>query len=64
MGLRIQQHTIDDFKVAMQQFFPGYFVADMKLPKEFHYQINFLWDYLTWNIDWTDITYDKPEFDF
>ena len=47
----------------MQEFFPSYFVTDVNLPTEFHYQINFLWDYATWNIDWTDIHYDKPEFD-
>ena len=63
MGLRIQEHTIDQFKLAMQEFFPNYFITDINLPTEFHYTINFLWDYMTWNIDWTDIHYDKPEFD-
>ena len=47
----------------MQEFFPQYFIADMNLPTDYHYQVDFLWETMVWNIDWSDIHYDKPEFD-
>ena len=47
----------------MADFFPTYFVADMNLPTDYHYSINFLLDLLTWDFVYTDITYDTPKFD-
>ena len=63
MGIRMEQHTVDAFKKAMQEFFPTYFAADMNLPQRYQYQLNFLLDAITWNIQWYDIAYDTPTFD-
>ena len=63
MGFRIAEHTVERFLGAMEGFFPRYFVADMKLPRKYHQQLSFLFEWATWNIWWRDIKYDQPEFD-
>jgi len=52
MALRLEQKTIESWKNAMQGFLPHYINADMNLPTSYKYQVGFLFDFLTWNVDW------------
>ena len=63
MALRIEQRTIEAFKRSMADFFPHYVVADMALPKREKYDFNWLFEYVQWTVEWSDITYDVPKFD-
>ena len=36
MGLRIAEHTVERFLSSMDDFFPTFFIADMKLPSSYH----------------------------
>ena len=47
----------------MSDFLPHYVVADMMLPKEEKYHFNWLFEYVQWTVEWTDISYDVPKFD-
>ena len=63
MALRLEQKTIEAFKTSMQDFFPHYVVADMMLPTSEKYTFNWLFEYVTWTVEWKDISYDVPKFD-
>ena len=64
MALRLEQKTIESFKRAMQGFLPHYINADLQLPKTYQYNVGFLFDFLTWTVNWKNIEYDVGEFDF
>ena len=64
MALRLEQKTIESFKRAMQGFLPHYINADLSLPKTYQYNVGFLFDFLTWTVNWKNIEYDVGEFDF
>ena len=48
----------------MQSFLPHYINADLDLPKTYQYHVGFLFDFLTWTVNWTNIKYDVGTFDF
>ena len=64
MALRLEQKTIDSWKRAMQEFLPHYINADLDLPKTYQYHVGFLFDFLTWTVNWSNIKYDVGTFDF
>ena len=47
----------------MAVFFPHYLNVDVQLPTEYHYKVAMFLDFLSWKIDWTDITYDSADLD-
>ena len=61
--MRVKKKSIDQFKTAMEVFFPKYLEADMNLPKEYSYQIRALFDIISYDVNFTDINYDKPHLD-
>jgi hypothetical protein len=63
MALRVEQRTIEAFKRSMADFFPHYVVADMQLPTREKYDFSWLFEYVQWTVEWSDITYDVPKFD-
>lgn len=64
MALRLEQKTINSWKSAMQSFLPHYINADLALPNTYKYHVGFLFDFLTWTVEWENIVYDKGKFDF
>jgi hypothetical protein len=63
MQLRLEQASVDGMKKAMAAFFPHYLNVDLQLPKEYHYTVGLFLDFLSYKIDWTDITYDSADLD-
>ena len=64
MAIRLEQQTVEAMKRAMQEFLPNYVQHDIGLPKTAEYAIR-PWDisWLSWEWNWTDITYSQPNFD-
>ena len=63
MIMRIEQHSINQVKNAMQEFLPHYLNFDMKLPTEYEYSFSLLFDLLVWNVKWTNISYSEAQLD-
>jgi hypothetical protein len=63
MALRLEENTILAWKKAMVEFLPRYINHDVKMPTEYSYTFGLLFDWLTWKVDWKDITYEYGEFD-
>lgn len=63
MALRLEEDTILAWKRAMVEFLPRYVNHDLKMPTEYHYTFGLLFDWLTWEVDWKNITYEYGEFD-
>jgi len=63
MQLRVRSQQLESFKKAMQNFFPHYLNVDYDLPKTYSYEVDMFFDLLTWDVEWTNITYAKAELD-
>ena len=67
MQVRLEQASINGFKSAMQKFLPHYFNTDLNLPKEYKYEFGMFpgmfFDWLSYKIEWTDITYTTADLD-
>ena len=63
MILRLEQRTLDKFKKAMETFLPHYINFDAHLPEQFEYHFHLLFEFLTWDVKWTNITYEKADLD-
>ena len=63
MQLRLEQKTLDAFQLAMADFLPKYVNTDLNLPTEYHYEFGLFLEILSYEIDWTNITYTKIDLD-
>merc|ERR1740117_2832690 len=61
--IRLEQKSIDSFKMAMQKFFPHYMNMDLNLPKEYKYEFGMFLDILSYKVEWTNITYTNADLD-
>ena len=59
MQLRLDQSTINGFRLAMSQFLPHYINFDLNLPTKYHYTIGLFIDELSLRIDWKEIEYEN-----
>ena len=46
----------------MSKFLPHYINEDLNLPNKFHYTLHLFFDFLSYRTDWTDIEYQKADF--
>jgi hypothetical protein len=63
VGVRIEQSTVEQWKVAMQRFLPHYITYDLKLAETEHWTFKTLFGLLKYHWTWTDIRYDQPDLD-
>ena len=63
MQLRMEQKTLDAFKKSMKRFLPQYVNTDLNLPTEYHYEFGLFLDILSYEVDWTNITYSEIDLD-
>jgi hypothetical protein len=63
MQLRMEQKTLDAFKKSMQRFLPQYVNHELPLPSTYHYDFGLFFDLLSYQVDWTDITYTDIDLD-
>lgn len=63
MQLRMEQKTLDAFKKSMRRFLPKYVNTDLNLPTEYHYEFGLFLDILSYEVDWTNITYTDIDLD-
>ena len=63
MQLRLEQSTLDAFKVAMKKFLPQYVNHELPLPDKYHYEFGLFFDLLSYTVDWTNITYTDIDLD-
>jgi hypothetical protein len=63
MQLRMEQKTLDAFKKSMKRFLPQYVNTDLNLPTEYHYEFGLFLDILSYEVDWTNITYTDIDLD-
>jgi len=63
MIMRIEQHSINQVKKAMEEFLPHYLNVDMQLPTEYEYTFSLMFDLLVWNVKWTNIQYSEAQLD-
>lgn len=47
----------------MSDFLPEYVNADLNLPTEYHYEFGLFLDILSYQVDWTNITYSNIDLD-
>ena len=63
MQVRLEQASIDGFRSAMQKFLPHYFNTDLNLPKEYKYEFGMFFDFYSYKVEWTNITYTAADLD-
>ena len=62
--LRLEQRTINEFKDAMEAFFPHYFNEEENhLPSDYEWTLNFLFNMFHIHFKWSKISYSAAEFD-
>jgi hypothetical protein len=54
---------MDALKSSMEKFLPHYVDADLNLPKEYKFDIEFFLDILSWHYKWTNIKYSNINMD-
>ena len=59
--MRMEQKTINAFKMAVGDLFPKMAKFKIGLPDHFHYKVGMFLDFLSYNINITDISYDDIE---
>jgi hypothetical protein len=63
VAVRIQQRTVEQWKIAMQRFLPHFITYDMHLKETEHWDLKLLFGLLTYHFKWTDIRYEQPTMD-
>ena len=63
MQLRLEQKTLDATKSALSQFLPQFVNHKLPLPKTYHYEFGLFFDLLSYQVDWTNITYSEIDLD-
>ena len=63
MQLRLEQKTLDAFKMSMQKFLPTYVNHELPLPDTYHYEFGLFFDLFSYTVDWTDIEYTDIDLD-
>lgn len=55
--MRLEVSTMNALKSAMNEFLPKHIDHDIPLPKTFQLGAGFLFEFLTWHINFSDIKY-------